>query len=103
MKLQFSILDLLRVTTCVGFVLCGVVSFEIDFGDVVPLLKQLFTTDKAGTWTGVTVDTTGRAILLGVAMGVALIMSLSHWMLSERIVGIGNEKRKIESNAPSGQ
>jgi hypothetical protein len=100
MKLQFSILDLLRVTTCVGFVLCGVVSFEIDFG---ALLKQLFTTDKARTWTGVTVDTTGRAILLGVAMGVALIMSLSHWMLSERIVGIGNEKRKIESNAPSGQ
>ncbi len=93
MKLQFSIWDILRVTTCIGFVFCGVVSFEIGYGDIVPLLKQLFTTSPRGSWTGVEVETTGRAVLLGISMGVALIIALSHWMLHERIVGLWNENR----------
>ena len=93
MKLQFSILDLIRVTTCVGFVLCGIMSFEIGLGDIVPLLRQIFTNPQADSWTGVHVETVGRAVLLGISMGVALIIALSHWMLHERIVGIWDEKR----------
>ena len=96
MRRQFSILDWIRVTTCIGFVLCGLVSFELGFDDIFLLLQQLFTVPEADSWTGVHVETTGRAVLLGVAMGVAL----SHWMLHERLVGSGNEKTE-EAGAPN--
>ena len=76
MKKQYSIYELFIVTTCVGFILCGIVSFDIGPSDVPPLVRQLFTHDHADHWTGVYVETTGRAVLLGVACGSAVVTVL---------------------------
>ena len=53
------------------------VSFDIWLDDIPIVLKQLFMPDQADHWTGVYVETTGRAVLLGVMVGVAILTVLS--------------------------
>ncbi len=76
-RTQFSIYGLMVLTTCIAFIFCGIVSFDIWLDDIPLVLKQLFATGQVEHWTGVYVETTGRAVLLGVMVGVAILTVLS--------------------------
>ena len=77
-RTQFSIYGLMVLTTCIGFIFCGIVSFNIWLDDIPAVLNQLFAPGQVNHWTGVYVETTGRAVLLGVMVGTAIITVLSY-------------------------
>ena len=79
MRIKFSILDLLKATTGIAFVCWGIVTFDVGFNDVSAVLYQLTSPTKQGMWPDIPVGTSGRAVLLGIAMGTAAIVAVSHW------------------------